>query len=57
MSVEVSPTPTEDELAAILAAYEALWPRPSVVTEPEPSSRWRFAGRAWTSRASYGGWT
>lgn len=41
--------PTEDELAAILAAYEALQP----ATAPEPPTRaprrseWHFSGRWW----------
>jgi hypothetical protein len=41
--------PTEEELAAIVAAVEVLWPRPAA---PVPASttptRWRFAGRWWT---------
>ena len=57
MAVEVTPTPTEDELAAILAAYEALWPQTENGDSPEPSPRWRFAGRSWTPRPRYGGWT
>ena len=38
----VSPTPSDEELAAILAAYEALWPRPSAASEPDALPRWRF---------------
>ena len=52
----VSPAPTDEELAAILSAYEALWPRPSIASRPDPSPRWRFAGRHWTPRPRYGGW-
>jgi len=39
---------TPQELAAILAAVEALWPRSSdtVRTPPEPGA-WRFSGRWW----------
>lgn len=48
--------PTEEEAAAIIAAYEILWPRPSAVNAPQPASRWRFAGRRWSARPSYGGW-
>jgi len=51
----VEPEPTEEELAAILSAYEALWPKPAA-TVAEPSPRWRYAGRWWTRRRSYGGW-
>lgn len=41
-------TPTEAEVAAILAAVEALWPRP-VAPEPGPTGPhpWRFSGRWW----------
>jgi hypothetical protein len=56
MALDIDPQPTDEEMAAILVAYEALWPRPSAAIEPEPPSRWRFAGRPWTSRAEYGGW-
>lgn len=43
-------TPTEEEVAAIVAAVEAAWPRPVVVAavEPAPPSRWRFSGRWWS---------
>lgn len=56
MALDIDPQPTDEEMAAILVAYEALWPRPSAATEPESPSRWRFASRPWTSRAGYGGW-
>lgn len=46
---EITPVPTEEEAVAIVAAVEALWPRPVV---PEVRSRasspaWRFSGRWW----------
>jgi hypothetical protein len=46
---EVRPTPTDEELAAIMAAVEVAWPRPVVVgpADDEPS-RWRFSGRWWS---------
>jgi hypothetical protein len=47
--MNASPTPTEEEAAAIVAALEALWPRPAVAV-PEPTrqpSAWRFSGRWW----------
>ena len=50
------PVPDDEEMAAILAAYEALWPRATAVTAPAEPSRWRFASRPWTGRAGYGGW-
>jgi hypothetical protein len=43
--------PTEEEAAAILAAVEALWPKP-VAAPPERAPRvrpWRFSGRWWTA--------
>jgi len=42
--------PSEEELAAIVAAIEMAWPRPVVVQQPvtPPPSRWRFAGRWWS---------
>ena len=47
--MEISPTPTDEEAAAIAAAIEAAWPRAVAVDPPavEPP-RWRFAGRWWT---------
>ncbi len=46
----VSPAPTEEEAVAILAAHEALWPKPVVLAErpaPRRSRSWRFSGRWW----------
>ena len=54
--IEVTPAPSEEEMAAILAAYELLWPRPNEVVTPAGVSRWRFAGRPWSPRPGYGGW-
>jgi hypothetical protein len=39
--------PTEEELAAIVAAIEVTWPRPTAVPAAE-LPRWRFSGRWWT---------
>lgn len=49
MSAEITPVPSEEEAVAIMAAVEALWPRPAVVTAPEPERTlaWRFSGRWW----------
>jgi Acyl-CoA carboxylase epsilon subunit len=42
--------PTDEEVAAIVAAVEVAWPRaaadPSVAAEV--TQRWRFSGRWWT---------
>ena len=39
---------TDEEVAAIIAAVEAAWPRPTVSVENEQAPRWRFSGRWWT---------
>ena len=42
--------PEPAELAAIVAAVEALWPRPAapIAEAPEPvAPAWRFSGRWW----------
>jgi hypothetical protein len=39
--------PSDEELAAIVAAIEVTWPRPIVVPTNE-LPRWRFSGRWWT---------
>ena len=45
----VTPEPTPEEAAAIVAAVEAAWPRPVVVSAPPAGpSRWRFSGRWWS---------
>ena len=40
-----------------MAAYKALWPEPSASIAPEGSQRWRYAGRWWSKRRAYGGWS
>ena len=56
----ISPTPTEDERAAIEVAVATLWSQiqtqPPVLTTPAASPRWRYAGRSWRRRPRYGGW-
>jgi hypothetical protein len=49
VSLEISPTPSDEEVAAIVAAVEVLWPKPTFV-ESSPLSRrptWRFSNRWW----------
>ena len=45
---DIRPTPTDEELAAIMAAIEITTPR-AVVIEAPPSGPppWRFSGRWW----------
>ncbi len=48
--IDVSPTPSDDEVVAIMAGVEALWPKPVVTldsTSPR-STAWRFSGRWWS---------
>ena len=47
-NLTISPSPTEEEAAAIAAALTMGWPRPAPVdTMPASSNRWRFSGRWW----------
>ena len=44
----ITPDPTPDEVAAIVAAIELVWPKPQPPTRRESvSERWRFSGRWW----------
>lgn len=46
--VRITPDPSDEEVAAILAAVEVAWPRPSAPpAQPEGPPRWRFSGRWW----------
>jgi hypothetical protein len=49
-SITRADQPSDEELAAILAAVELVWPRPVVASgaDVEESPRWRFSGRWWT---------
>jgi hypothetical protein len=44
----VNVSPTDEEMAAIVAAVEVAWPRPVVAAAPPQPPRWRFAGRWWS---------
>ena len=46
--MDITPTPTEEEAAAIVAAIEASWPRPGGGAAAPTTPRWRFAGRWWS---------
>ena len=45
----ITPTPSAEETVAIVAAVEALWPKPMVMAAEEParSTAWRFSARWW----------
>ena len=46
--MEIVPSPTDEEAAAIVAAVELAWPRAGAVPAPEAAPRWRFSGRWWS---------
>lgn len=50
MDARITPAPTDEEAAAIVAATEALWPKPVVSSESQSPLRtptWRFSSRWW----------
>ncbi len=46
---DVHPAPNDEEAVAIVAAVEALWPKPVASVQPRRplSLAWRFSGRWW----------
>jgi hypothetical protein len=46
--MDIQPTPSDEEAAAIAAAIEVTWPRAGGGEGPDRVGRWRFAGRWWT---------
>lgn len=50
MGPKITPAPTEEEAVAIVAAVEALWPKPVMLVDDEETRRvptWRFSARWW----------
>ncbi len=48
--VSISPDPTDEEAAVIVAAVEAFWPKPVLqqdVADFRRNPAWRFSGRWW----------
>jgi hypothetical protein len=49
----ISPTPTDEELAAVIAALTLAWPQPVVVMSSPAAvattPAWRWSGRSWSS--------
>jgi hypothetical protein len=45
--LRITPDPSDEEVAAIVAAVEVAWPRPAAVAV-ERSPRWRWSGRWWS---------
>ncbi|MCP3992018.1 MAG: hypothetical protein GY724_23300 [Actinomycetia bacterium] len=49
----ITPTPTDEEVAAIAAALVVAWPRRAADDDQsEVDPRWRFSGRWWNGRPS-----
>lgn len=50
---KITPTPSEEEVAAISAAVTMLWPQPvtTVASAAKVNELWRFSGRWWASDA------
>ena len=48
MSVRITPDPTDEEAAAIVAAIEVGLPRSGAEAAPDVVSRWRWSGRWWS---------
>jgi hypothetical protein len=48
-SFSITPAPTDEEVAAIVAAIEANLPTAGMVASPlrDPRSAWKFSGRWW----------
>jgi hypothetical protein len=40
--------PTDEEVAALVAAIEVTRPRPAAPTARDQAPRWRFSGRWWS---------
>ena len=52
MNAEITPAPTDEEAAAIVAAAEALWPKPVLLVQDDAAARvptWRFRARWWAT--------
>ena len=46
--MEITPDPTPEEAAAIVAAVEVAWPRAGGGEPSIEVPRWRFSGRWWS---------
>jgi hypothetical protein len=47
----ITPVPTDEEAAVVVAAIEALWPKPVLAAPLAPADiapKWRFSGRWWS---------
>ncbi|HEX6419363.1 MAG TPA: hypothetical protein VFZ77_12755 [Acidimicrobiales bacterium] len=48
IAIEGGGEPSDEEVAAIVAAVEATWPRSVAGAALAPAPRWRFSGRWWS---------
>lgn len=46
--VRITPDPTDEEVAAIVAAVEVAWPRAAAPVPVVDAPRWRWSGRWWS---------
>jgi hypothetical protein len=46
--LRITPDPTPEEVAAIVAAVEVAWPRAAAAPGAEITPRWRWSGRWWS---------
>ncbi|HEX2577322.1 MAG TPA: hypothetical protein VHK88_13290 [Aquihabitans sp.] len=44
----ITPVPSDQEVAAIVAAVEVAWPRAAAPAAADPTPRWRWSGRWWS---------
>ncbi|HPU39228.1 MAG TPA: hypothetical protein PLS63_06610 [Microthrixaceae bacterium] len=47
-AAQISPEPTEEEAAAIVAAIECGLPQGAAAADVDRVSRWRWSGRWWS---------
>jgi hypothetical protein len=46
--LQITPDPSDEEVAAIVAAVEGAWPRLGAPAPVETTPRWRWSGRWWS---------
>jgi hypothetical protein len=50
----ITPSPTDEEMAAVIAALTLAWPQPVVVASepkaPVKTSPWKWSGRPWSQQ-------
>jgi len=46
--VHITPDPSDEEVAAIVAAVEGAWPRVGAEAPSVGAPRWRWSGRWWS---------